>query len=521
MIRRMISQTSSWCKMGKIGRFIPSPRHSFWLIYLLTAIFSLGIYVLMSAKYYRMGYPLDDAWIHQTYARNLAHGLGWTFIPGKTSGGSTSPLWTMLLSIGYYFHLAPLLWSSLLGGGLLIGIIHLIRLSLDKVSLMLDMGWVPYLFFFEWHFVWAALSGMETILSIFLVTFLFYWLKRDLDRGWRYGLFLGVCVWVRPDLISLVIPILVKMVFTSLQQPEKKKILSVLLLNGIGMAFTLMFLLGMYVLFNYETSGYWLPTTFYAKQAEYESLLSHPLWQRFYDLFKLTWVGVGILLLPAYLYRCWRAFMNFEAVTISFFVWVSLYIGIYALRLPVTYQHGRYIQPVLAVNFLLGLEGVILWWKKNKNPSKRIWAMSTIWKWAFVLTGIAFYGLGVIAYAKDVAFIESQMVDTAVWVNTNIPPSSKIAVHDIGAMEYFGKRYLVDLAGLIDPNVIPIIRNEERLAEYMDLQKVDVLVCFPGWYPWLTADQIILHQADGRLNGEYELGVMTVYQWSLRKLASR
>ncbi len=507
--------------MGKIGRYIPLLRHRFWLVYLLTAIFSLGIYVLVSAKYYRVGYPLDDAWIHQTYARNFAHGLGWTFIPGKTSGGSTAPLWTLLISLGYYLHISPVLWSSLLGGGLLIGTVHLIRLSLNKASLTRHFRWLPYLFFFEWHFVWAALSGMETMLSIFLVTFLFYWLKRDLDQGWRYGLFLGVCVWVRPDLISLAIPIFVKIIFTSYQQTEKKKIFSAVILSGMGMTIVLMSLLAAYALFNHETSGNWLPTTFYAKQAEYVSLLARPLWQRFFDLFKLTWVGVSILLLPAYLYRCLRAVMDFDAITISFFIWVSLYIGVYALRLPVTYQHGRYIQPVLAVNILLGLEGVILWWTRYQNPSKRFWALSTAWQWAFVLTGIIFYGLGAMAYAKDVAFVESQMVDTAVWVNTTIPPSSKIAVHDIGAMGYFGNHDLVDLAGLIDPNVIPIIRNEERLAEYMDHQNVELLVCFPGWYPRLTAGQIILHQADTRWNGGYELGVMTVYQWSLANLAFR
>lgn len=503
--------------MRKIGRFIPLPRHRFWLVYLLTAFFSLGIYVLISANYYRVGYPLDDAWIHQTYARNLAHGLGWTFIPGKTSGGSTSPLWTMLISLGYFLHLSPLLWSSLLGGGLLIGTVHLIRLSLYKFSSVMELRWLPYLFFFEWHFVWAALSGMETILSIFLVTFLFYWLKRDLDRGWRYGLFLGVCVWVRPDLISLLIPILARIIFTAFRQPEKKKFLSVIFINGMSLAIAFIFLISVYLLFNHATAGYWLPTTFYAKQAEYASLFSHPLWQRFFNLYKIIWVGIGILLIPAYLYRVLRAISDFDVVTISFFVWVLLYISMYALRLPVTYQHGRYVQPVLPVNFIIGLEGMLLWWKKHKISTKSLWVFNTAWTWAFVLIGITFYGLGAIAYAKDVAFIESQMVDTAVWINNNIPQSNKIAVHDIGAMGYFGKRDLVDLAGLIDPEVIPFIRNEERLADYLNQQNVDVLVCFPGWYPRLTVQSVVLHQADLRFDEEYELGVMTVYRWYLRK----
>ena len=42
------------------------------------------------------GFPLDDAWIHQTYARSLASGQGWVYAGGPPSAGSTSPLWTMI-----------------------------------------------------------------------------------------------------------------------------------------------------------------------------------------------------------------------------------------------------------------------------------------------------------------------------------------------------------------------------------------------------------------------------------------
>ncbi len=38
------------------------------------------------------GFPLDDAWIHQVYARNLALHGQWAFVLGQPSAGSTSPL---------------------------------------------------------------------------------------------------------------------------------------------------------------------------------------------------------------------------------------------------------------------------------------------------------------------------------------------------------------------------------------------------------------------------------------------
>ncbi|MBD3237844.1 MAG: hypothetical protein GF330_14165, partial [Candidatus Eisenbacteria bacterium] len=38
------------------------------------------------------GYPLDDSWIHLSFARNLAAGEGFGVNSGQTSTGSTSPL---------------------------------------------------------------------------------------------------------------------------------------------------------------------------------------------------------------------------------------------------------------------------------------------------------------------------------------------------------------------------------------------------------------------------------------------
>ena len=44
------------------------------------------------------GVPLDDAWIHFQFARNLARGDGLSFNPGQPTSGSTAPLWTLLLT---------------------------------------------------------------------------------------------------------------------------------------------------------------------------------------------------------------------------------------------------------------------------------------------------------------------------------------------------------------------------------------------------------------------------------------
>jgi hypothetical protein len=79
------------------------------------------------------------------------------------------------------------------------------------------------------------------------------------------------------------------------------------------------------------------------------------------------------------------------------------------------------------------------------------------------------------------------MVAAARWVNANTPPGALVAAHDIGALGYFGGRRLLDLAGLVSPEVVPFIRDEARLRQWLNVRRADYFVTFPGWYPGLVA----------------------------------
>jgi hypothetical protein len=84
-------------------------------------------------------------------------------------------------------------------------------------------------------------------------------------------------------------------------------------------------------------------------------------------------------------------------------------------------------------------------------------------------------------------------------------------VHDIGAVGYFTRNPILDLAGLITPDVVPFIRDEMRLSEYLGAENAEFLVTFPGWYPQLIVGQTRLFEAEGTLY-PYE-DKMTVYRW--------
>jgi hypothetical protein len=102
-----------------------------------------------------------------------------------------------------------------------------------------------------------------------------------------------------------------------------------------------------------------------------------------------------------------------------------------------------------------------------------------------VAVGILFVAiliiLGAPAYGRDVDFIESEMVVTARWVESNIDSDTVIAAHDIGALGYFAPHRLVDLAGLISPDVIPVMNDSRELARFILESDAEYLIAFPNW----------------------------------------
>jgi hypothetical protein len=128
---------------------------------------------------------------------------------------------------------------------------------------------------------------------------------------------------------------------------------------------------------------------------------------------------------------------------------------------------------------------------------------------------LAFWIIGARVYARDVAIIESEMVAAARWVAANTPADALVAAHDIGGLGYFAQRDLIDLAGLISPEVVPFIRDEPRLAEYLDSRQTEYLVTFPAWYPYLAQQGPLLFTTLGEFSPAIGGENMAVYQWRI------
>lgn len=485
------------------------PRHRHWILFAISTLYLLGVasYLIQSASLEGPGFPLDDAWIHQTFARNLGQEASWGYRFGQPGAGSTSPLWSGVLGLAYAVGINPITWTMLLGA-LSLGALGVVCLRWFRArnpgQFLLEL-WMPLLIFTEWHLLWAALSGMEIVLYSFIVCYVLFRLDVDPVRPMLWGALIGLGVWLRPESLTLLVPAS----WVIMTRPGNGRAKT----KGLGwLAAGLICGLGPYLVFHQVLDGTWWPSTLYAKQAEYAARLGSPLILRFFDQLLQPLTGVGILLAPGIIWTTISSIRRRRWEKLAPILWASVHLGAYALRLPVTYQHGRYSMPVIPVLLLLGVEGTIAFQSKIKQGViKRV--IGRVWTASAALTVFGFILLGSRAYGMDVAVIETEMVRSASWIEQHTPPSSLIGAHDIGALGYFSDREVLDLAGLVSPEVVPIIRDEKELAELMDARKVDYLMTFPGWYPVLTSGKRVVFQSAGSYSPALGGDNMRVYRW--------
>jgi arabinofuranosyltransferase len=427
------------------------------------------------------GFPLDDAWIHQAYARSLAAGLGWSYAGGPASAGSTSPLWTVLQVPSFWLRIPPVTWSSALGVVFLLVNAVWIWLWLRKS----DPEASRYAFFLcigEWHLVWAALSGMETLLfCCWISSAMFFFFPMDSKVGWKaapypriflLGLLGGMGLWIRPEAVllsGLILPAAVRHWKT---------------VDGRRSAcFLLGFLLPLlaYFFFQLSLNGRFLPNTFFVKPAEYSGLTSASFFLRLLQPWPTLLAGLGAiaaLFLPAAVGTLVR---DRRILAILPAVWALIHLAVYAVQLPATYQHGRYFLPLLPVLIGYGAYGFAVLRRKWEEilPARIVLRALGI---SAALLAAFFLWIGARQFVRDVQTI-GEIVALSQWVRDNTPADTVVAAHDIGALGFWGERRIVDLGGVTDLGALPLLRGSISLREFLRQKTADLLMTMPVFYP--------------------------------------
>ncbi len=487
------------------------------LIIVVTAVIGVTVYVLAAHILGGPGFPLDDSWIHQTYGRNLGQTGQWAYVPGAPSAGSTSPLYTVLLAAGYALRAPFFAWTYGLGAVFLaatglIGARVAERLypSLRRVGLWTGLALVA-----AWHLVWAAASGMETVLfaALGLLTMVAAWreteggtIRARFGRGALFGVVGALLVATRPEGVILVGFLGLLMVIAR-PQPDWRAFL-------IWMAGALVgWLVGLtpYALLNYSLNGTVLPNTFSAKQAEYAELLSQPFLVNLWNVVQPLTAGGQLLLIPGLIAGVValrrNAARRSEALVLAPLLWPAALILVYTLRLPVNFQHGRYVIPALPPLIGVGVGGTLLLVTGHRRSLLRRVTIRSLTITTLSLF-LIFWILGASIFGREVQMINSDMVVASRWLADHIPPDDLLAVHDIGAVGYFAPRPILDLAGLISPEVIPIIRDGGAVMAFMEARGVRYLMVLPPQRPTPADDPRLCE----RFNARGAMGGMAIYE---------
>lgn len=413
-------------------------------------------------------FPLDDSWIHQTYGRNLAQTGAWAFVPGVPSAASTSPLYTVILAIGYLLGVPFRLWTHGLGIAAL-ALTGLIGARLAALAAP-DRPWLPLAvglaLVLAWHLIWAAVSGMETMIFS-LLTLLLIWLAwRELEprgqkpaalarRGAVFGVMAGLATLTRPEGV-----LLAGLIGLALLLAHPRMSWRGVILWGAAALLCFGLILAPYLILNLQLTGGLLPNTAAAKRAESAAYLARSyLWRVGNVLLPLV-AGVQLLLVPGLIAFAATLPRGRRTLLALVLVWPAALILLYAATLPLEIQHGRYVIPALPAAITAGVVGMDALLRQRRLLLVRVLTRVAAISAAALLLIFAFV-LGVQAYTQDVHIIDQEMVASALWIRDNLAPDDLLVTHDIGAVGYFAPRPLLDIGGLISPEVVPLVGQPE------------------------------------------------------------
>ena len=441
-------------------------------------------------------FPLDDAWIHMQFARNLAEGRGFAYNPGVPVSGSTAPLWTLLLGgtfavLGTHPALAKVLGLALtLGAAWLAG--RLAGLWTGHRGLGLLAAALTAL---AGPMVWGALSGMEVSLAALLVTASL--LLRAQEREGAAALALGLGTLARPEAV-LLLPLF------WLSGPLSWR-------RALGWAGPVAACVAPWVAFNLATIGNPLPGTAAAKieggllgalagvrEPLATALLRRP-GQYASEWLRWLWqvdVLLPLLVLPGLGWLAWRRGRAALAPA-SVLLAHPLAMALLAPYRGPGFQEGRYsihLLPLALVVAVAPLAGYRAAARVEPGPDPP--PLPGTWPSWLGQAGAAALLIGMVValpgaagrYGWAVQNIEAMQVHLARWVTDHTPPTARLGLNDVGAIAYFSRREIVDVMGLVTPAVLPYRREGETgVLRYLERVCPDYLIVFPAWFPTLSS----------------------------------
>ncbi len=475
---------------------------------------ALAFVVLATAGWFLRGYTTDDTYIHLRYAHNLIERGEFSFNPGASSYGATSPLWIFGLALLLKLGLEPFTSAWLLGVVSGAAVILLLDDILERMTfsaywralVLLVVVGDPW--FLRWTF-----SGMETPLATFFLLLLLYPLiiRRSFvpmggvaplwPRYLAWGAAAGLAGLVRPEFMVLApaaLPFLLMFEYFRAgsvggysgrywARPYRPVAAAV----GGWLAVLLPWFLYAWAAFGRVTPG--------TASAKSTGLTFNPvlLGQSFWQSIKTLavsqgplWVA-GIILIVMVWFNYHNIFRRAAAdwddrqqdadpdpvntdnplpgigpwsvwgpvsLGLVALAWALILIGGYAVKQ--VWIISRYLSPLSPV-LLLAMGIAVEWLLGGSDLNLRARRAGGVIVTVGVLANFTFGGwvmaTQVVPHARKFpAGVRECYLAKGEWLRRNTPEGTVVAALDIGAVGYASDRPVLDLMGLVSPEILEL-----------------------------------------------------------------
>ncbi len=454
----------------------------YYLILLIASLLPLWV-----AYRYKYRFLHEDSYITLTYAKNLLAGKGFVYNHPPAVLGTTTPLLTLLvvcLSVILPFLELPTI-AVFLTAFFWIGIIWVIFLFRKTLGLedwqatvlglvIIATGWVNNL-------------GMEAYLFAFLLI-----LTVALLYSGRYlftGITTGLLFLTRGEGMIIFLIILPLVLFWEWRGREKP---------GFGFSkpairFVAGFLMPVLLWFIYArfTFGRFLPSTLDAKLAQGKTGLWPPFFNDLPEMFSSF--GSEFSLNGSPFLNLWYLLLFVGLLYVALkkrkwlllVLWVGVYVLCYSMLEVPSYQW--YQLPILFVLQILvafGLMAIVKQLMKLRHPRYAGLALSLL----LVASALFLLGRNNISTTLDWPY-DTRAEHYPVlcdWINKNTEPDDSIAYIEVGYLGFFTNNRIIDLAGLVTPEVIPHIANGDFAWGFLN-SKPDYYIYYPA-FDWALHD---------------------------------
>ena len=420
---------------------------------------ALALIALVRAWPYFFFSP-DDYYIYLRFAQNLIEHGELSFNTGEPTYGFTSALWLFVLGAA-----GKITGNAMLAGKILSlaatatspVLVYFVmrRLTAETgLSFLAGLVWAGN----AWLVRWSA-SGMEAGLSATLALAVVLLAMRARERGsapWGAGIAAGLAPLVRPEMIGLTILFVFFRSLTDTATGSARR------RNAIAAILPPALILGTALGGLFLHFGRIFPNTAQAKGAMVDGLAKLiPSIERTLKVvastsaLEMVIFGLAVMV---WLYRgSWRTLWERRdpAFVLLMAAWSFGVIGLYGVRGVTVYT--RYLLIFMPFVVIGGFAPLAGWWRAG---GRRQFAVLLIGTAALVQNTVL--DLRVIRPATITYQESERRVNIVIgeWLRDNTAPEAVVAVPDIGAIAYVSRREILDLNGLITPELIPYKRDK-------------------------------------------------------------